>query len=81
MIDPGPASPSHQEALVRALDGRRVTAILVTHCHSDHMGGNASVQRQFGCRTSLPAGEAGRAVDQADRACQRERGQERARDS
>lgn len=36
VIDPGPAVPSHQEALQRALDGRTVTAILVTHCHADH---------------------------------------------
>ncbi len=36
VIDPGPLSASHQEALQRALEGRRVTAIVVTHCHSDH---------------------------------------------
>ena len=36
VIDPGPAIPAHQEALAAALEGRRVTAILVTHCHSDH---------------------------------------------
>jgi glyoxylase-like metal-dependent hydrolase (beta-lactamase superfamily II) len=36
VIDPGPAIPAHQEALEAALEGRRVTAILVTHCHSDH---------------------------------------------
>ncbi len=36
VIDPGPDMPEHVEALKRALDGRRVTHILVTHCHSDH---------------------------------------------
>ena len=36
VIDPGPAVPAHQEALQAALEGRNVTAILVTHCHSDH---------------------------------------------
>ena len=36
VIDPGPSIPAHQEALLAALEGRRVTAILVTHCHSDH---------------------------------------------
>lgn len=36
VIDPGPAIPAHQEALAAALEGRRVTAILITHCHSDH---------------------------------------------
>ena len=36
VIDPGPISESHREALQAALAGQRVTAILVTHCHSDH---------------------------------------------
>jgi glyoxylase-like metal-dependent hydrolase (beta-lactamase superfamily II) len=36
VIDPGPALRAHQDALAAALTGRRVTAILVTHCHSDH---------------------------------------------
>jgi len=36
VIDPGPASDSHRDALIAALAGERVRAILVTHCHSDH---------------------------------------------
>ncbi len=36
VIDPGPDLASHQQALEAALRGQRVTAILVTHCHSDH---------------------------------------------
>ncbi len=36
VIDPGPLSDSHRDALVAALDGERVVAILITHCHSDH---------------------------------------------
>ena len=36
VIDPGPQFEPHREALERALDGRAVRAILVTHCHSDH---------------------------------------------
>lgn len=36
VIDPGPALSSHQDALAAALEGSTVTAILVTHCHSDH---------------------------------------------
>jgi glyoxylase-like metal-dependent hydrolase (beta-lactamase superfamily II) len=36
VIDPGPDLPEHIEALKRALDGRRVSHILVTHTHSDH---------------------------------------------
>jgi glyoxylase-like metal-dependent hydrolase (beta-lactamase superfamily II) len=36
VIDPGPDQPEHVEALKRALAGRRISHILVTHCHSDH---------------------------------------------
>jgi glyoxylase-like metal-dependent hydrolase (beta-lactamase superfamily II) len=36
VIDPGPLLDSHRDALAAALDGARVRAILVTHCHSDH---------------------------------------------
>src|SRR6478736_7955655 len=36
VIDPGPALDSHRDALLAALHGRTVRAILVTHCHSDH---------------------------------------------
>lgn len=36
VIDPGPLVESHREALMAALAGQRVRAILVTHCHRDH---------------------------------------------
>ena len=36
VIDPGPDSDAHVEALVRALDGRPVSAIVITHTHRDH---------------------------------------------
>jgi len=36
VIDPGPLLGTHREALAAALEGERVRAILVTHCHSDH---------------------------------------------
>jgi glyoxylase-like metal-dependent hydrolase (beta-lactamase superfamily II) len=36
VIDPGPLLDDHRHALDAALDGDRVRAILVTHCHSDH---------------------------------------------
>ena len=36
VIDPGPDMPAHVDALKRALDGERVTHILVTHTHNDH---------------------------------------------
>lgn len=36
IIDPGPDNPDHIEALLRAVEGERVTHILVTHRHMDH---------------------------------------------
>jgi glyoxylase-like metal-dependent hydrolase (beta-lactamase superfamily II) len=36
VIDPGPADPRHIEALLGALAGERVEAILCTHTHRDH---------------------------------------------
>jgi len=36
VIDPGPDDPAHLDALLGAIAGRRVAAILVTHTHRDH---------------------------------------------
>jgi glyoxylase-like metal-dependent hydrolase (beta-lactamase superfamily II) len=36
VIDPGPDDPVHLEAILAALEGERVSHILVTHHHSDH---------------------------------------------
>lgn len=36
VIDPGPADEAHFAALMAAVDGRRVSHILVTHTHRDH---------------------------------------------
>ena len=36
VIDAGPALPEHVEALMQALDGERITHLLVTHTHVDH---------------------------------------------
>lgn len=36
VIDPGPDDEAHLHALLRALNGRRVSHILVTHTHRDH---------------------------------------------
>ena len=36
VIDPGPMLPDHLEALISAVAGERVAAILVTHDHADH---------------------------------------------
>ena len=36
VIDPGPDVPEHVDALIQAIGGRPVAAILVTHTHRDH---------------------------------------------
>jgi glyoxylase-like metal-dependent hydrolase (beta-lactamase superfamily II) len=40
------------------LDGRPLARIVNTHCHSDHIGGNAALRRAYGCPIAVPAGEA-----------------------
>lgn len=40
------------------LDGRPLAKLVNTHCHSDHIGGNAALQRTYGCTIAVPAGEA-----------------------
>lgn len=37
VIDPGPDLATHRDALQKALVGRTVVGIVVTHCHSDHV--------------------------------------------
>jgi len=52
---------SHRErtlALVEAaLDGEPLARLVNTHCHSDHMGGNAAVAQRYGARITIPEGE------------------------
>jgi len=36
VIDPGPDLPDHLEAILAATAGERITAIVITHHHSDH---------------------------------------------
>jgi glyoxylase-like metal-dependent hydrolase (beta-lactamase superfamily II) len=46
-------------ALVRhALGAERLNAVVNTHLHSDHCGGNAAVQAAFGARIVIPPGQA-----------------------
>lgn len=51
-------APQTLALLKHVLAGAPLARLINTHCHSDHMGGNAALQREYGCRTSLPAGEA-----------------------
>jgi hydroxyacylglutathione hydrolase len=49
VIDPGEAAPE----LLRALDGLRVTAVVNTHAHCDHCGGNADLCARLGAPLAL----------------------------
>lgn len=51
-------APQTLALIEHALGGRKLDRLVNTHCHSDHMGGNAALQRRYGCHTSVPAGEA-----------------------
>jgi glyoxylase-like metal-dependent hydrolase (beta-lactamase superfamily II) len=51
VIDPGPDTPSHVAALKRALEGRRVTHILVTHTHNDHSPAAQPLKEWSGAKT------------------------------
>jgi glyoxylase-like metal-dependent hydrolase (beta-lactamase superfamily II) len=48
VIDPGPAEPAHLDALLRAIDGRPVKAIICTHTHRDHSPGAAPLKTATG---------------------------------
>ncbi|HEX8381164.1 MAG TPA: MBL fold metallo-hydrolase [Allosphingosinicella sp.] len=48
VIDPGPALPEHVEALVAALTGERVAAIVCTHTHRDHSPASRPLQAATG---------------------------------
>jgi glyoxylase-like metal-dependent hydrolase (beta-lactamase superfamily II) len=60
LIDSGYVAHAAQtlQLLQHVLCGKPLARLINTHCHSDHMGGNAAVQRAYACRTSIPSGEA-----------------------
>ena len=59
LVDTGYVAHAPQTlALVRhALGERRLDTIINTHLHSDHCGGNALLQREFGSRVLVPQAE------------------------
>ncbi|MBW4329965.1 MBL fold metallo-hydrolase [Stakelama sp. CBK3Z-3] len=48
VIDPGPDDPRHLNALIDAIDGRPVVAIMCTHTHRDHSPLAAPLARETG---------------------------------
>jgi glyoxylase-like metal-dependent hydrolase (beta-lactamase superfamily II) len=51
VIDPGPDLPEHVAALKRALDGRKVSHILITHTHKDHSPAAQPLKEWSGAKT------------------------------
>ncbi|MEO9772445.1 MBL fold metallo-hydrolase [Roseibium sp.] len=47
-VDPGPASPAHIDAILRAAAGATIEAILVSHTHVDHSPGARLLKAQTG---------------------------------
>ncbi len=48
IIDPGPADEAHHQALLAAVAGRPVVAIVITHHHRDHSPGAARLKADTG---------------------------------
>ena len=52
---------SHTLQLLRTkwgLGDQPLARLVNTHCHSDHIGGNAAIRAAYGCPISIPSGEA-----------------------
>ncbi|MDB5418035.1 MAG: metallo-beta-lactamase family protein [Phenylobacterium sp.] len=59
VIDPGPDDPAHLEAILAAVEGERVTHILITHHHIDHSPLAAALKARtgaviYGCAVAEP---------------------------
>src|SRR4028118_859442 len=65
VIDPGPDDPGHIAALIEAVDGERVAAILCTHTHRDHSPASRALAAATGApivgRAAFAVGGGGRA--------------------
>lgn len=48
LVDPGPEDDAHFEAIMRALKGRRLSGIIITHTHRDHIDGLARLKAETG---------------------------------
>jgi glyoxylase-like metal-dependent hydrolase (beta-lactamase superfamily II) len=51
LIDPGPEDIAHRDAILAAVGRRRVSHILITHTHRDHVDGLPALVAATGART------------------------------
>jgi len=51
VIDPGPMDEAHLDALLKALEGERISHILITHTHADHSPLCAPLKEATGATT------------------------------
>lgn len=56
-------APQTLELVRHALQGRHLDQVLNTHLHSDHCGGNATLQAHYGSRVAIPVAEADKVRD------------------
>ena len=56
-------APQTLELVLHALQGRHLDLVLNTHLHSDHCGGNATLQAHYGSRIAIPVAEADKVRD------------------
>lgn len=72
LLDPGPAGEGQRERTRRLAEGRRVTAVALTHAHGDHAGGAAGLADELSVPLVASAGTLrrlgveGRAVVEGD---------------
>src|SRR5215468_425117 len=52
LIDPGPDDGEHLAAILRAIGGRRLSYILITHTHHDHVDGLPALIAATGAKTA-----------------------------
>jgi glyoxylase-like metal-dependent hydrolase (beta-lactamase superfamily II) len=52
LIDPGPADPAHLAAILAAIGDRRLSHILITHTHRDHVDGLEALAAATGAKTA-----------------------------
>jgi glyoxylase-like metal-dependent hydrolase (beta-lactamase superfamily II) len=52
LIDPGPADAGHLQAILAAIGSRRLSHILITHTHRDHIDGLEALIAATGARTA-----------------------------